>query len=309
VPVRILITDNDLGDSQLEIDLLRKALGAEVTVADCSDEDDVVAAVRDVNPDAVIVQWAPVTQEVFEVAPNLKAISRLGIGIDMIDTAAAAEHDVAVMNVPHYCIEEVATHAVALGLALWRRIPQFDAGLREGRWDAATNASRVHRLSESTVGLLGMGRIGALVAASFAGWGARIIVCDPVEGDDGYERVSLERLAGEADLISLHAPLVPETHQIIGPAFLRSCARSPILVNTSRGPLIDEAALVYALTSGTISGAGLDVFEDEPLHPANPLRSAPNTLLTPHAAWCSDLALPELRRQAALNLVRHFGAA
>lgn len=309
VTLRILITDNDLGDSDLETTVLRAHLDADVTVAICRTEDEVVAAVESSRPDALIVQWAPITAKVIDAAPELKVISRIGIGIDMIDVVATEARGIRVMNVPHYCTEEVATHAVSLGLALWRHLPQLDACVRAGRWDAAVHAPRIRRLSESTVGLLGMGRIGALVATAFAGWGARVIVCDPVQGDDGYERVSLEELAAEAHLISLHAPLVADTHHVIGREFIASCARSPIIVNTSRGPLIDTTALADALVDGTVGGAGLDVFEAEPLAKEDRLRSTPNTLLTPHAAWCSDHALPELRRQAAENIVRYFGDA
>jgi phosphoglycerate dehydrogenase-like enzyme len=309
MPLTVLITDNDLGDSQLERLLLTEALGADVVVRQCRDEDEVVASVREVDPDAMLVQWAPVTRAVLEAAPRLQIISRFGIGVDMIDGDAAAEHGVAVANVPHYCVEEVATHAFALGLSLWRRLPQLDAGLRQGRWDAASEAPAIRRLSRSTVGLVGLGRIGRLVADRFASWGCRVIVADPVAGDDGYERVDLDRIADEADLISLHAPLLPGTSHLVGEAFLRRCRRRPIIVNTSRGGLIDSASLARALHEGVVAAAGLDVFDGEPLAVDDPLRGAPNTLLTPHAAWASEAALPDLRRETAENVVRHFSSA
>jgi D-3-phosphoglycerate dehydrogenase len=187
--------------------------------------------------------------------------------------------------------------------------PQLDADLREGRWDAAAAAPAIRRLSCSTVGLVGLGRIGRLVADRFASWGSRVIVADPVTGDDGYERVSLDRIAEEADLISLHAPLLPGTSHLVGDAFLSRCRRRPIIVNTSRGGLVDSASLARALHDGVVAAAGLDVFEGEPLAAGDPLRAAPNTLLTPHAAWASEAALPDLRREAAQNVVRHFSGA
>ena len=300
---RVLITDNNLGDSRLEIDVLRDALGADVTVRDCRTEEDVLAAVEDVDPHAIIVQWAPITARVLDAAPSCRIVSRIGIGLDMVDLDAAAARSVLVRNVPHYCLEEVATHAVAMGLSLWRRLPALDGELRANAWDAATSAPLIRRLSDSTVGLIGMGRIGRRVADAFAIWGTRVIVYDPVQGDDPYERVVLEQLAAESDLVSLHAPLLESTRHIVDDRFLRATFRTPYVVNVSRGPLVDTDALVAALNDGRIAGAGLDVFETEPLDADSPLRTAPNTILTPHAAWCSVDALPELRRGAAMNVV------
>lgn len=304
--IRVLIADNDLGDSRLETTILETAIGAEVHVASCRSEDDVLAAVDDVRPEALIVQWAPITERVLEAAAELAVISRVGIGTDMIDVSAATSRGIPVMNVPHYCTEEVATHAVALGLSLWRRLPQFDRELRDGRWNAASSAPLVRRLSESTVGLIGLGRIGRLVATAYAALGATVLAHDPLAGDDPYRRVSLDELADKSDLISLHAPLLPATHHVVDAEFLERCVRTPVIVNTSRGQLIDQPALVAALESGRIAGAGLDVFDAEPLPADDPIRRAPDTILTPHASWCSVSALPELRREAAMNIVRHF---
>jgi D-3-phosphoglycerate dehydrogenase / 2-oxoglutarate reductase len=300
---RVLITDSDLGDSTLETSILKERLSAEVRVEQLRTEAEVIDAVADYQPDALLVQWAPITRAVFDVATRLKVIGRFGIGIDMIDVRAAMEHSVAVHNVPDYCIEEVATHAVALGLALWRRLPVFDAEVRVGTWDASSAASSIRRLSEATIGLIGLGRIGWRVAQAFEVWGARILVTDPVAGHDGYPRVDPLRLAREADLISLHAPLLPDTYHFIDTRFLDECRQRPYLVNTSRGSLVESAAVAAALGDGRLAGAGLDVFESEPLPADDPLRSAPNVILTPHAAWCSVTALPELRKRAVLAVV------
>jgi D-3-phosphoglycerate dehydrogenase / 2-oxoglutarate reductase len=305
---RVLITDSDLGDSALETSILEERLSAEVRVDQLRTEAEVIGAVADYQPDALLVQWAPITRAVFEAATRLKVIGRFGIGIDMIDVQAASEHGVAVHNVPDYCIEEVATHAVALGLALWRRLPAFDAQVRAGTPDVASAAGGIGRLSEATIGLVGLGRIGRRVAQAFEVWGARIIVTDPVAGHDGYDRVSLPQQAREADLISLHAPLLPDTYHLIDTQFLDSCQRRPYLVNTSRGGLVDSAAVAAALRDGRLAGAGLDVFESEPLPADDPLQSAPNVMLTPHAAWCSAAALPELRRRAALAVADHLSS-
>ena len=305
---RILITDNDLGDSKLETTILEERLGADVKVCQLRTAAEVVEAVAAFQPEALLVQWAPITRAVFDAATNLKAIGRFGIGVDMIDLQAATDHGVAVDNVPDYCLEEVTTHAVALGLALWRRVPAFDAELRRGEWNAGSHAKDIRRISESTVGLIGLGRIGLRVAKVFEGLGARIIVSDPLAGVDGYERVPLDLLAREADLISLHAPLLPETHHVIDRAFLDACEQRPYIVNTSRGGLIDSTALVAALNDGRVRGAALDVFESEPLGATDSLRSARNVLLTPHAAWCSVSALPELRRRTALAVANRLSS-
>lgn len=303
---RILITDNDLGDSSLEIELLQVALGAQVEVRSCRTEHDVLNAVQEVDPNAIIVQWAPITRAVIEIAGACKVISRIGIGTDMIDSQAAAERGIPVVNVPHYCTEEVAAHAVAMIFAGNRRLLEFDRSVRAGTWDAAAHATGIRRISTATVGLVGMGRIGRLVADALAGWGARIVVADPIAGADPYERVSLEELAEQANIISLHAPLVPETHHIIDGALIGAMRQRPVLINVSRGGLVDTHAVVEALIDGRLSGAGLDVFEVEPLELDDDLLRAPNTILTPHAAWCSSSALPELRRQAALNVIREL---
>ena len=302
----VLLTDNDLGDRRMETELLEESLGARVVLADCVTEDDVVAAVTACAPDAIVTQWAPITARVLDAAPGCRIVSRIGIGVDMIDLAAARERGIPVQNVPHYCTEEVATHAVAMALAMWRRLPQLDAELRAGNWNAAASAPEISRLSDATVGIVGGGRIGMLVARAFEVWGAKIVVVDPVKGSDGYPRVSLAEVGERCDLISMHAPLVDDTYHVIDRNFLKSLQHRPVLVNTSRGGLIDLDAVVDALAAGQLRGAGLDVFEAEPLAADHPIRSAQNALLTPHAAWCSEAALPELRKEAIMNVVHAF---
>ncbi len=304
--MRVLITDNNLGDSKLETEILRAGLDAEVRVEQCSTEDEVVEAVSGFQPDAIIVQWAPLSEKVFGVANNLRFVSRMGIGVDMIDLDAAKRAGIEVRNVPHYCTEEVATHAVALALALNRRIVGFDTEVRAGLWDAAHHAPSIKKMGSSVFALIGLGKIGMIVASTMQALGAEVIAVDPIGGDDGIRRVTLSEVASNADFISLHAPLTPETHHILDEAFFAQCQRQPICVNTSRGPLIDTLAISSALKEGAVGGVGLDVFESEPPDPSHPLFSAPRTILTPHAAWCSVAALPELRKQTAANVVSHF---
>lgn len=304
--ITVLLTDSDLGDRELERRMLVDELDAEVIVADCVTEEDVAELVRRHDPDAIVTQWAPVGRLVFDAARRLRLISRVGIGIDMIDLAAAQAAGVEVRNVPHYCTEEVATHAVAMALALWRRLPQFDALVRDGVWDAASHAGSITRLSQATIGLIGCGRIGTLVGKAFQVWGAEVIVVDPAAGEDGFPRVSLEEVAERADIVSLHAPLLEGTRHIVGEDFLQRVRHAPVLVNTSRGGLVDVDAAVRAVSEGRIRGLGLDVFDHEPLPADHPVRHAPDTLLAPHAAWCSREALPDLRRGAVRNVVDYF---
>lgn len=304
----VLLTDGDLGDRSLEASWLEEELGAHTVIANCATAAEVAAEVRRVQPDAIVTQWAPIDAETIRLAaPRCQVISRVGIGLDMIDMGAASVAGVSVRNVPHYCTEEVATHATALALALWRRLPQLDHEVRSGTWGAASHAPHVTRLSNATLGLIGCGRIGRLVARSFEAWGTRIVVYDPAVSDDGYERVELDELAARADIISLHAPLLDSTHHIVNERFLASVQMSPVLVNTSRGGLVDVDAAIAAVESGRLRGLGLDVFESEPLEVGHAVRSAPSTLITPHAAWCSSEALPDLRRGAIDNVLDVLG--
>jgi len=304
--MKILISDNNLGDSIMESEIIKESLNAEIRVAQCSNEAELLKEVKAFDPDAIIVQWAPVTSAVIAASPSCKFISRMGIGVDMIDNGSAEAAGITVRNVPHYCTEEVASHAVALLLALNRRVVEFDSEIRAGMWNAADNAKGMKKLSDSTVGLLGLGRIGAVVGQAMEALGAELIAVDPVEGTDQIARVSIEELAERADFISVHAPLLPETHHVLGAEFFDRCKRQPIIVNTSRGQIIDTVALANALQDGQVGGAGLDVFESEPVEISHPLFSSPRTVLTPHAAWCSAAALPELRRQTAQNVVDYF---
>lgn len=301
----VLLTDNDLGKREFETSLLVEHIpNVSVVEADCQSEADVLDEVASNQPDAIVTQWAPITGAVIERLTRCKVISRIGIGLDMIDLEAAARHEIPVLNVPHYCTEEVATHAVAMALALWRRLPQLDSAVRSGAWNAAEAAPMIGRLSESTVGLVGMGRIGTIVARVFDAFGARVIVTDPAARQDGYERVPLEQLTREADVVSLHAPLTPETHHLVNSKFLAACRPGVVIVNTSRGGLIDMDSLLDGLKVGLVAGAGLDVFESEPLDASHPITRQPNTIITPHAAWCSRAALPELRRESIFNVIR-----
>ena len=234
-----------------------------------------------------------------------RAVVRYGVGLDNVDLAAADDLGIAVGNVPEYGHEEISNHAIALLLALSRKLVAFDRSVRLGGLDVPAPES-VSRLSHATLGLVGLGRIGRHVARKAQALGIEVIAYDPYAGAGGVESVELvglDALLRRADVVSLHVPLTPETRHMIDVSRMKPGA---LLINIGRGGLVDEDALAAALCSGHLAGAALDVTEVEPLPLASPLLDAPNLLLTPHVAWVSDVALEDLRRftaEAALRLI------
>jgi D-3-phosphoglycerate dehydrogenase / 2-oxoglutarate reductase len=304
----VVITDSNLPSANIEEELLTAA-GFEVLRADCRAEQDVIDLAA--RADALIVQWAPITAAVIERLERCRFISRLGIGWDMIDLEAASKHGIAVANTPDYCIEEVAAHTLALALAVSRGLPGLEASLRRGEWSVAANAPVVVRPSAAVFAVIGLGRIGSRVAEIAAAVGFRVVVHDPYVPAEELERrglrgVSLEEALAGAQVVSLHLPLNAATRHLVDAGALERMGEGSFLINTSRGGLVDEAALAEALHAGVIAGAALDVFEHEPLPEASPLRRAPNLLLTPHAAWYSVQALAALPVQAAQNVLDFF---
>jgi D-3-phosphoglycerate dehydrogenase len=292
----VVVTDSDLPSGGAEERLLGEA-GIASRRADCRSEQDVIDACA--GADALIVQWAPISARVLDALPGVRMISRLGIGVDMVDVGAATERGVAVANTPDYCIEEVACHTLALILDQARGVVALDAAVRAGRWAAATSYQDAARPSTTAVAVIGYGRIGARVAAALRGIGFRVLVHDRYVGDGivreaGHTPVSLEEALAGADIVTLHVPLTDETRHMIDAWALAAMRPGARLVNTCRGGLVDEAALAAALASGRLAGAGLDVFEAEPPPAESPLRSLPSVTLSPHAAWYSAEALADL---------------
>jgi D-3-phosphoglycerate dehydrogenase len=293
----VVITDSDLPSAGVEESLL-EAAGIEVERADCRSSADVAAA--GAEADALIVQWAPVDDAALAQMPRLRFISRLGIGYDMIDIDAAAARGVAVANTPDYCIEEVVAHALALVLACTRGIVAADRQVRDGGWAVGDLRPPVRRPSQVTLAVLGLGRIGSLVVEGARALGFRVLAHDPAHPEGS---VPLDDLLAVADVLTLHLPLTARTHHLIDAAALARLPAGAIVVNTSRGAVIDEAALVAALRSGQLAGAALDVYEHEPLRPDSPLRDFPGVILSPHAAWYSPQALTDLPRLATQQVL------
>jgi D-3-phosphoglycerate dehydrogenase len=302
--VKVLITDYDFPDVALEEGIFREA-GLPFAVAQCRSEDDLIHAAR--GCDALLLQYAPLTERVLAELPAIGIVSRYGAGFDTIDTAACRRHGVWVANSPDYGVGEVATHALAMSLALLRHLAIYDADVKAGRWSYLSPGT-IRRASDMTVGILGLGRIGKRYAHLARNCFARVIACDPyiIDGDfPAYVgRVTLEALFEQSDLVSLHVPLNDETRGMVSEALIARMPRGAMLVNTARGAIVDVDAVLRALDSGQLDGAALDVLPTEPLSTGHPLALQRRALLTPHAAFYSTAAEVELRRKAAMNIVQ-----
>jgi D-3-phosphoglycerate dehydrogenase len=269
----------------------------------CRTEEDYLAHCAEA--DVLLIQYGTVSRRMIEGLPRLRLLVRYGVGVDGIDLEAATDHGVPVVNVPDYGTDEVANHAVALILALARKLPLLDRQTRSGRW-SVFEAVPIHRLAGQTVGILGCGRIGSRVARKLGGFDVRLLACDPYlpAFPPGVEGVPRDRLLAESDYLTLHCPLSPETRHVVDAGALARMKPTAVLVNTARGGLVDTAALVAALQAGRLAGAGLDVAEPEPVDPASPLYRMDNVIVTPHAAWYSEEARTDLKRRVAEEAVR-----
>ncbi len=259
--------------------------------------------------DVLMVLFTPMAKQYLDMFTRCRALIRLGIGTNSVDMAAATGKGIQVANVPDYCQEEVADHTFALFLELTRKVSLLDADVRKGNWEMAI-ADPVPRLQTLTFALWGCGGIGRLTARRAQAFGMRCIGYDPfcpdaVFAENGIERYTdLQSFLAAADAVSLHAPLTPETEKMVNAETLGWMKKTAYLLNSSRGPLIDEDALYAALADKKIAGAGLDVLTVEPPKGIHKLCDFPNCIITPHAAWNSTEAIPELRVKAAGEVVR-----
>jgi D-3-phosphoglycerate dehydrogenase / 2-oxoglutarate reductase len=280
-------------------------IGAEVVVERSDDETVIAGLVRDA--DALIVNLAPVTAAVVAAMTRCRCVSRYGVGYDNVDVKALRERGIYLANVPGFCSEDVSDHAFALFMDCVRKISRKDRHVRRGEWNL-TGLQPVHRIAGRTFGFVGYGAIAQIFHRKLSGFQlGRVLVADPVLTDEaaarsGVERVDLETLLRESDYISLHAPVLPSTRGMIGAAQLAAMKSGAILINTARGPLVDEDALAEALRNETIACAGLDVYNKEPLDADSPLLSLDNVTLTDHAGWHSEESMVELKTMAAQNV-------
>ncbi len=268
---------------------------AEVRYAPGWSEEEVLPIIGDVAG-IIIRANGQITRRLMENAPCLKVVGRHGVGLDNVDVAAATELGITVVNTPEANAEAVAEHTLGLMIALSKRIGEGDRALRAGNWDARYTLIG-HELRGCTLGVIGCGRIGSRVAhMAHAAFDMQVVYHDVIaypklEAELGAERVELEKLLRRSDVVTLHVPLTPATQGLIGEKELALMKPTAFLINTSRGPVVDEAALVEALRSGQIAGAGLDVYSTEPLPADSPLLSMENVLFTPHMAAHTEEAL------------------
>ena len=296
---KIVVTDHTFSATEHEAALARE-FSAEFAVHQCSSETETAEAVA--GADVVFVNFAPITETVLRAMAPGATVIRYGVGYDNVDVAAARELGVAVANVPDYGSDTVADHTVALLLTLLRKVPAYDRRVREEGWCAPRDLGPLPGFGETTIGLVGLGRIGMAVHERLRVFGFTVLAYDPYADPavtDGPRLTDLSELLAASHAISLHAPLTTATkHLLDADAFARA-RRGAVVVNTSRGGLIDHDALADAVESGQISAAALDVVEPEPLPADSRLRALPQVLFTPHVAFFSDSSLDALQRLAA----------
>jgi phosphoglycerate dehydrogenase-like enzyme len=294
-----LLTDAERFPFDTDDKALLGAAGVELRELAGHDPHEVLTAARGVE--AVFVYHARFPRETIERLDGVRVLARCGAGYDNIDVAAARERGIEVVYVPDYGVDDVADHALALLLACARRIAESDRAVRRGTWMSYAELSPMWRLRGRTLGVIGYGRIGRNLAEKARALGLRVLVHDPFSTDESTERDALLR---ESDFVSLHLPLTEGTHHSIGEAELALMKPTAILVNTARGAIVDEAALVRALRTGAIEGAGLDVYEETPLLPHHPFLSLHNVVLTPHSAAYTEEGLAEVRKRPLADALR-----
>jgi D-3-phosphoglycerate dehydrogenase len=301
LPPRVLQTDRAWPDTSIEREILAEA-GAELVEATATDEATLASLAGDV--DAIITNWARVSTPVVRAAKRCRVICRSGIGLDNIDVKTATTLGIPVTNIPDYCVNEVADHALALLLACARQIAFFHHRTKQGEYRLQAGAS-MPRLAGKVLGLIGLGRIGRSLAARARAVGFELVAHTSSGSAHGGDcrMVGLDELLAVSDFVSLHAPLNPATlHLMRLPQFERM-KRSAYLINTSRGGLIDHVDLATALERNLIAGAALDVFEPEPPDLSQPLFCDERVIVTPHAAFVSEESLIELRTRVARQVV------
>jgi D-3-phosphoglycerate dehydrogenase len=300
---KVLVTDYTWASTEPEAEVLAR-VDAELVVAETGEEDELLALVPEA--DAILTCFQKVTPAVVRAGARLQVIGRYGIGVDNIAVDEATRLGIPVTNVPEYCSDEVAEHALAMILAFARRLHVYDRAVREGDWSLGRGAP-TYRVAGKTLGIVGFGKIGRALAARAQGLGLRILAYAPSQAPEavraaGAEPVALAELARESDFVSVHVPLRPDTRGLIGAEVLGAMKPTAFLVNAARGGIVDQEALVRALEEGRLGGAGIDVFEPERLPAGHPLLAQPNLIATPHTAFYSEESVHDLEVLAAENV-------
>ena len=302
--MKILVTDYAWNDLEIERAILQK-IGATLIAAKEGSERELRELAEGV--DGILTNWKPVTERVIENAAKCKAIGRYGVGLDNIDVLSATTAGIVVTNVPTYCLEEVAEHAMALLLSLARKVTFFDRAIKSGRYDLAAGTP-LFRVAGKTLGIIGFGRIGRRMAEKARAFGLQVLVFSRSANANadlgaGIERASFSDVLASSDFISIHLPLTSETRHLFGYETFGQMKRTAFIINTARGDVLDPASLLRALDDGLIAGAGLDVFAPEPPRPDDPLILHRRVVATPHAAFNSVESSQFLRTTAAEQMV------
>jgi len=301
---KVVIVDDRYDSYDEEYAVLARA-DTDVVIEKSAKEQDVINSTNDA--DGVIVNLAPITEKIVSAMRKCKCISRYGVGYDNVETHALKKRGIHLANVPDYCAEDVSDHAFALFMDCVRKVSRKDRLVRQGQWNLS-DIQDVFRISGKIFGFVGFGLIAKCFHRKLSGFNlSRVLISDPFISIDavsqaGAELVELDTLCREADYISVHAPLVPSTEGLIGQAQFDLMKKTAIIINTSRGPLIDENSLINALENKKIACAGLDVFETEPLPPDSKLKNLDNVTITDHAGWYSQESMKELKTKAAQNI-------
>jgi D-3-phosphoglycerate dehydrogenase len=301
----IAVTDSPFPSLDPALAALRR-VDPELRMAKSASADDILAVARDA--DAVLVTYAKLPGELLKELKRCRVIGRFGLGVDNIDIPAVARLGITVTYVPDYCLREVSDHAMALLLALARKIAFSNRLVQSGRWEVPPVVP-LRRLESQVLGLIGFGNIPRALAPKAKAFGLKVITHDPYVSADvvkalGVENTSFEDLLASSDFVSVHAPLLPATRGLMNAAAFARMKKGAFLINTARGPLIDETALVAALDGGHLGGAALDVVTAEPLAKDSPLLGRDNVILTPHTAFYSVEALEELQTKCASDVAR-----
>lgn len=304
--MKVVITDYWYENLDEEKKIFAAVKGLQLEAHHCKDEEQLCRLVRDA--DAVIVQFAPMTQRVIDSMGKCRIIVRYAIGVDNIDLDAATAKGIYVANVPDYSIDEVSNHAITLLMALSKKLIPLAASVKAGLWDY-TISKPLYRMRDKTLGLIGFGRIPCMVAEKMRGFGVNIQCYDPYIRKDladkyGVMPVSLQTLLETSDYISVHCPLTKETYHMLNRDAFARMKNTALLINTARGPIVEEAALLEALQNQRIAGAALDVVEHEPIQKDSALLTLDNVIVTPHNAWYSEDAIATLQRSVAEEVVR-----
>ncbi len=305
--MKVAVTDYTFNSLDVERAIL-EPMGCEIAGPYARDDPDSLQVLV-ADADCVIAQFAPIDARVIGSMGRARAIVRYGIGVDNIDLAAARDRGIPVCNVPDYCIDEVADHTLGLMLALTRQLHAHRDRVRGGRWGSGAPLESLHALKSRTVGLVGFGRIGRAVADRLKAFRCMTIVFDPIISDREIEQtgclpVTFDQLLKSADIVSLHCPSNPRTRRMIDADALAKLKPGALFINVARGDLVDPVALIDALRSGRVGGAGLDVWDPEPIEPDSPLLAMGQVILTPHVASASVPAVAKLRTSVAETAAR-----